>query len=228
MLLIVQNDPEVPAGAYADYLEEMGVPFRLARPFAGEELPAAGEAAAVVVLGGAMGVHDTAQYPFLAAVTGFIGEVVTAGVPYLGICLGGQLLAHVLGAQVTTGASGEKGTFTVTLTSEGEHDPLFAGISSPFVTFQWHNDTFAIPAGATLLASSSACPHQAFRAGERVWGLQFHPEVNRDIVASWTRWSVETASSADCFLADFAAAEPAFCAVSRRLLANFLRIASLA
>ena len=228
MLLILQNDPEVPAGAYADYLEEMGVPFRLVRPFAGEELPPAGEWTAVIVLGGAMGVHDTAEYPFLAAVTGFIGDVVAAGVPYLGICLGGQLLAHVLGAPVTTGACGEKGTHTVTLTSEGENDPLFAGIPSPFVTFQWHNDTFAIPAPGTLLASSPICPHQAFRVGERAWGLQFHPEVNREIVAAWARWSAETASSADRFVAEFAAAEPGFQDASRRLLANFLRIASFA
>ncbi|MRR35521.1 type 1 glutamine amidotransferase, partial [bacterium] len=78
MLLIVQNDPEVPAGAYADYLGEMGVPFRLARPFAGEELPPAAEAAAVIVLGGAMGVHDTEAHPFLTRVKGFIGEAVAA------------------------------------------------------------------------------------------------------------------------------------------------------
>lgn len=228
MLLIVQNDPEVPAGAYADYLEEMGVSFRLARPFAGEELPPVTEVAAVLVLGGAMGVHDTADHPFLARVTGFIGDVVAAGVPYLGICLGGQLLAHVLSAPVTTGASGEKGTLTVTLTAEGEHDPLFAGIPSPFVTFQWHNDTFAIPAGATHLASSPACPHQAFRGGEKAWGLQFHPEVNREIVAAWARWSHETAPCADRFAEEFTAAEPAFYEASRRILANFLRLACLA
>ena len=228
MLLIVQNDPDVPAGAYAGYLEEMGVPFRLARPFAGEELPPAGAVAAVMVLGGAMGVHDTAEHPFLAAVKGFIGDVVAADVPYLGICLGGQLLAHVLGATVTTGASGEKGTLTVSLALEGARDPLFAGISSPFVTFQWHNDTFAIPAGATLLASSPACPHQAFRAGARAWGLQFHPEVNREIVATWARWNNDTAPLADRFAEEFMTAEPAFREASRRILANFLRLAGLA
>lgn len=228
MLLIVQNDPEVPAGAYADYLGEMGVPFRLARPFAGEELPPAAEAAAVIVLGGAMGVHDTEAHPFLTRVKGFIGEAVAAGIPYLGICLGGQLLADVLGAPVTTGVDGERGTLTVSLTPEGAHDPLFAGVPSSFVTFQWHNDTFAIPAGSALLASSPACPNQAFRAGERAWGLQFHPEVTGDIVDTWARWSDETASCADRFAADFAAAGPDFLAASRQILANFLRIASLA
>jgi len=228
MFLIVQNDPEVPAGAYAGYLTEMGVTFRLVRPFGGEELPSPGKVAAVVVLGGAMGVHDTAVHPFLVRVKGFIGEVVAAGIPYLGICLGGQLLADVLGAPVTTGTDGEKGTFTVSLTPEGARDPLFAGVPSPFVTFQWHNDTFAIPAGAVRLASSPACPNQAFRAGERAWGLQFHPEVTGDIVDIWARWSAETASCADRIVAEFAAVEPDFRAVSRQILANFLRIASLA
>lgn len=228
MLLIVQNDPEVPAGAYAYHLKEMRVPFRLMRPFAGEELPPAGEATAAVVLGGAMGVHDTASHPFLADVKGFIGEAVRAGLPFLGICLGGQLLADVLGAPVTPGANGEKGTLSVTLTPEGEHDLLFAGIPSPFVTFQWHNDTFAIPAGGTLLASSPVCPHQAFRAGERAWGLQFHPEATREIVAAWARWSSDTAPRADRFVAEFADAEPVFRDASRRLLINFLRLAGLA
>lgn len=227
MLLIVQNDPDVPAGSYVDCLEEMGIPFRLARPFLGEELPPAPAVSAVLVLGGAMGVHDTATHPFLNTVKTWIGEVVAAGVPYLGICLGGQLLADVLGAPVTSGANGEKGTHTVTLTTEGEKDPLFAGISSPIVVFQWHNDTFAIPAGGTLLASSAACPHQAFRMGAQAWGLQFHPEVNRDIVVAWARWSNVTAHLADRFAAEFAASEPLFRDASRRLLSNFLRIAGL-
>ncbi|GLI38723.1 type 1 glutamine amidotransferase [Geobacter hydrogenophilus] len=227
MFLIVQNDPEVPAGAYAHYLEEMGVSFRLLCPFAGEELPPAEEAAAVLVLGGAMGVHDTAKHPFLRAVKGFIAKTVAAGIPYLGICLGGQLLAHVLGAPVTTGANGEKGTLTVTLTPDGGSDPLFAGISSSFRTFQWHNDTFAIPDGGALLASSPACPHQAFRMGARAWGLQFHPEVTREIVAAWARWSDETAPLADRFVEEFAAAEPDFQDASRRILVNFIRIAGL-
>lgn len=227
MLLIVQNDPQVPAGAYAEYLKEMEVPFRLVRPFGGEKLPPAGEATAVVVLGGAMGVHDTAAHPFLVDVKGFIGEAVAAGVPYLGICLGGQLLALVLGASVSRGANGEKGIHAVSLSPAGGSDPLFAGISSPFVTFQWHNDTFAIPAGGILLASSPACPHQAFRVGNRAWGLQFHPEATREIVAAWACWSHETAPHAARFVAEFAAAEPAFRKASRRLLANFLRIAGL-
>lgn len=228
MLAIVQNDPEVPPGIYAEHLGGEGVPFLLVKPCAGEALPPARELRAAIVLGGAMGVHDTAEYPFLAEVKGFIREVVGARIPYLGICLGGQLLADVLGAPVTSGADGEKGSLSVTLTPAGETDPLFAGIAREFVTFQWHNDTFAIPAQGLLLASSSACPNQAFRAGPSAYGLQFHPEVNRGIVDSWARWTEETAPRADDFVAAFAATEEAYRTASLRLLANFLRIAALA
>ena len=225
MLAIVQNDPEVPPGIYAEHLAGEGIPFLLIKPGAGEALPATQELRGAIVLGGAMGVHDTAEFPFLEEVKGFIREVVCAGVPYLGICLGGQLLADVLGARVASGACGEKGSLPVTLTREGEADPLFAGIPREFVTFQWHDDTFAIPAGGLLLASSSACANQAFRVGPSAYGLQFHPEVDLAIVGTWARWTEETAPRADDFLTAFAAAQEAYRAASLRLLTNFLRLA---
>lgn len=225
MIAVVQNDLEVPPGTYAAHLAERGVPFRLLKPCAGDELPPAAGFRAVIVLGGAMGVHDTAEHPFLGGVKRFIREAVEADVPLLGICLGGQLLADVLGAPVTSGAFGEKGSLTVSLTAEGERDPLFAGVDRTFATFQWHNDTFAIPRGGVLLASSPVCPAQAFRMGEAAYGLQFHPEVTASIVDTWARWTAETAPELDRFLAAFAAAEPAYRSASRRILANFLRIA---
>ncbi|RNC73143.1 MAG: type 1 glutamine amidotransferase [Desulfuromonadales bacterium] len=227
MLVIIQNDPEVPPGTYAACLDEWRVPFRLVSPFAGEALPPVDQVKAAIVLGGAMGVHDTVEHPFLAAVKEFIRGTVAARSPFLGICLGGQLLADVLGAPVSSGANGEKGTLPVSLTTEGECDPLFAGITRQFITFQWHNDSFAIPEGGILLASSSACPHQAFRVGECAWGLQFHPEVTREIVDTWARWTDETAPEVERFLSEFVAADVPYGAASRRLLANFLRIAGL-
>lgn len=225
MLVVIQNDPEVPLGAFADQLAEAGVPSRTVRPDGGEALPHAGEASAVIVLGGAMGVHDTDRYPFLAEVKGFIRECAAAGTPFLGICLGGQLLADALGGRVTSGACGEKGTMTVRLSPEGARDPLFAGMPEEFVTFQWHNDCFAPPGGAVLLASSPACPGQAFRCGANVYGLQFHPEIDRQILQLWARG---TGPDADRLLADFVAREDAYRSASRLLLANFLRLARLA
>ncbi len=225
MLIIIQNDPEVPAGSYGEYLREQNIPFRVVIPYAGEELPSVAELSAAICFGGAMGVHDTAKYPFMLGVKGLIGECVRREKPFLGICLGGQLLADVLGGEVGSNQNGEKGSLTVSLTPAGEEDPLFAGIAQKFSTFQWHNDSFTIPPGGVRLAESAACPNQAFRVGKNAYGTQFHPEVDRAIVGSWARSTGETAPVVAAFLADFDQAQADYTKASRRLLANFLRIA---
>lgn len=223
MVLIIQNDPEVPAGNFTNTLNGLDIPFRVIHPYDGEGIPRAGEVSAAIVLGGAMGVHDSAKHPFLTDVRGFIGDCISRGTPFLGICLGGQLLADLLGGRVISNSPcGEKGTFKVYLTGAGEEDPLFAGIPHEFVTFQWHNDSFEIPSESTLLAASARCPGQAFRFGACAWGTQFHPEVDRSIVDSWARWTDETAHRAEEFLASFIRTEKEYLDVSRRLLGNFL------
>jgi GMP synthase (glutamine-hydrolysing) len=229
MLLIIQNDPEVPPGNFGEIIRGLKSPCRIVHPYAGETFPTLSEVSAAIVLGGAMGVHDTTGHPFLVQVKAFSRECVRTETPLLGVCLGGQLLADLLGGRVTANSPyGEKGTMEVTLTSAGEEDPLFAGIPHEFVTFQWHNDSFEIPPGGTLLASSSACAGQAFRFGAMAWGTQFHPEVDREIVGCWARWTGETAPHADQFLADFVLAEKPYMEVSRRLLVNFLGLAGFA
>jgi GMP synthase (glutamine-hydrolysing) len=225
MLAIIQNDPEVPLGSFSGYLADAGVSYTTVHPYRGDLFPQVRELSAVIVLGGAMGVHDTDRHPFLIELKDFIRGCVAEAIPYLGICLGGQLLADALGGTVTTGACGEKGTLTVCLSLEGKGDPLFAGVPEEFVTFQWHNDCFEPPAGSVPLASSPVCPGQAFRFGVKAYGLQFHPEVDRSIVACWARWSKETAPSAEAYLAAFAEREEMYRRASCRLLGNFLRIA---
>ncbi|WP_298431653.1 type 1 glutamine amidotransferase [Geobacter sp.] len=227
MIAVIQNDPEVPAGTYAEQLESEKIPFRIFKMWE-ERVPPPREFRAALVLGGAMGVHDTARHPFLLEVKRFIRDAVGVGVPFLGICLGGQLLADALGAPVTSGANGERGTLPVVLTPEGERDPFFAGIPREFTTFQWHDDTFAVPAGGVLLASSLACPNQAFRVGKAAYGLQFHPEVTAAIVGAWARWDDGTARAVDRFLAEFEAGAVSYRDASRRFFANFLRIAGVA
>jgi GMP synthase-like glutamine amidotransferase len=125
------------------------------------------------------------------------------------------------GGVVSSNRCGEQGLVEVSLTSSGLSDPLFSGIGQQFQVFQWHNDSFTIPSVALHLASSIACPGQAFRAGN-AWGLQFHPEVDRDLVAAW---SGKTAAH-KTLTAEFAAFETAHRALARQLLTNFLTIAN--
>ncbi|HEY5975254.1 MAG TPA: type 1 glutamine amidotransferase [Geobacteraceae bacterium] len=227
MLIIIENDPQVPPGIYGEIMASRGIPHRLVRCHAGEPLPDPVACRAVVVLGGAMGVHDTADYPFLADVKEFIRAVVARQIPFLGICLGGQLLAESLEGSVTSCCWGEQGTLPVTLTQAGVVDPLFAGIPDQFTTFQWHNDCFTPPAGALLLARSSACPHQAFRLGTNAYGLQFHPEVNEAIVALWSRETPATAAQSARYVADFTAAAADYDRAATHILDNFLSLAGL-
>ena len=219
MLHIIQNDPDVPPGILIDYL---AVPYSLCRADQGEQLPALGRISALIVLGGAMGAHDDVRHPFLTDLKQLIRDLVVAGKPYLGICLGGQLLAAALGAQVVASRWEELGTLHVQLTAAGRADLLFQGIPERFTTFQWHHDSFDLPEGAVLLASSTACPHQAFRVGANAWGLQFHPEVTEQIIRSWAAWDPGTVVRTNDLLAAFAVQEADYGRTARQLLDGFL------
>ena len=110
--------------------------------------------------------------------------------PVLGICLGAQLIATALGAKVRKNPVKEIGWYDVTPTKEGEDDPLFGCFNGTQQIFQWHGDTFDIPHGAVALASSSECANQAFRFGERTYGLQFHLEVDEPLIQRWLKTPV--------------------------------------
>lgn len=217
---IIQSDPTVPVGVFSDLLSEWRVPYRILRPDLGEPLPEG--AGGMIVLGGTMGVHDDATQPFLRPVKECMGRMLKNETPLFGICLGGQLLADVAGGVVSSNRCGEKGLVEVALTAAGAADPLFTGIDRSFSAFQWHNDSFTIPCGATHLATSAGCPGQAFRVGN-AWGVQFHPEVNRAIVADWSRRHPNRLQ----LTGEFATAEAAHQALARQLLANFLAIGGI-
>ena len=227
MIVFIQNDQDVPAGAYADWLLEEGIPFRIVRPYLNEEIPLPDKIAASIVLGGVMGANETAKYPSLLTVRNFIHHTVTAGRPYLGICLGGQLLADVFGAPVRSNTHGERGVHSINLTREGINDPLFHGVPEQFISFQWHNDSFDIPAGALRLANSAACPNQALRYGKNAYGLQFHPEMNANIVATWCLDEATGSLETEQIVLLFKKKEEAYRMYSRQILCNFLRIAGI-
>ncbi len=143
-------------------------------------------AAGVVMLGGPMNVYQEKDYPFLKEEDLFIRQMLREEVPFLGICLGSQLLAKAAGAAVTQSPEKERGWYEVQLTREGQQDDLFRGLGPTLSVFQWHDDTFAIPDGGILLATGRPCRNQAFRMGVCAYGLQFHIEVTADMVTAWS------------------------------------------
>ncbi|MBB5695818.1 glutamine amidotransferase [Muricoccus pecuniae] len=173
-------------GGFADPLERAG--YRIDYHDAAEcDLGAIDpvEADLLVVLGGPVGVYDVDTYPFLADEIAILERRLAADLPTLGICLGAQLIARALGGRVYPGPSKEIGWAPVVLTNAGRAGPLAALADVPVL--HWHGDTFDLPDGCELLASTELCRHQAFARGPRVLGLQFHPEV---VGRDFERWLV--------------------------------------
>jgi len=183
--LVLQHAPHEGPGLLAELITGAGHDLAVVRLDEAGHLPPPPTAGAVVVMGGAMGVHDTDRYPWLGPERTWIAGAVEAGVPVLGICLGAQLLAAALGAEVTTGPAPEIGVGEVELTAEGRADPVLGGHGARLPVVHWHGDTFTIPAGAVRLATSDRYENQAFRYGRAVYGLQFHLEVDQAIAQAW-------------------------------------------
>lgn len=138
--------------------------------------PSIRDADGLIFLGGSMSAND--DLSALLCEIEIIQDAVYRRKPVLGVCLGAQLIAKALGARVYQNSEKQIGWGPVRFMAAAQHDPLFHGLSASEVVFHWHGETFDLPVGAELLASSSACLHQAFRLGDRIYGLQFHLEVS--------------------------------------------------
>ena len=139
---------------------------------------------AVMVFGGAMHADQDHLHPWLREETLLLQKLLDGHVPVLGACLGAQLLARAAHAPVLPAPEPEIGWHDVELTEEAQDDPVLSPLPERFDAFQWHYYTYRVPAGAVELARSRTCT-QAFRLGERVWGVQFHPEVTEPQIRSW-------------------------------------------
>ncbi len=148
---------------------------------------------AVMVFGGAMDAHQEAEHPWLRREKQWLAGIVERGVPVLGVCLGAQLLAEAAGGAVRRLPDPEIGWREVVRAPQSADDPLLGGLPERFTSFQWHSYEAVPPAGATALARSGAAL-QAFRVGERLWGIQFHAEVDS---ANVERWIAGYAGDAD-------------------------------
>ena len=186
-ILILQHIACEPAGIYEDILAEKGASIHRVEIDAGQQLPDWRGVDAIVAMGGPMSVNDDDTLSWLTTEKRWVREAVLAGRPFWGVCLGAQLLAASLGARVYSGARPEIGIMPVYLTVEGQQDTVFSGIPPKLLTFQWHGETFDVPEGAILLASSPAYPNQAFRWKEKAYGVQFHVEVSADMAEQWAQ-----------------------------------------
>lgn len=149
-------------------------------------------ARALIFMGGPMSANE--ESPYIRQELLYIAQAASQNKPLLGICLGAQLIAKALGARVFQNAVKEIGWAAVDFTAAAACDPLFHGLQQPQMMFHWHSETFDLPARAELLASSAACRHQAYRVGDRIYGLQFHLEVTAAMIADWL---VQDANSGD-------------------------------
>jgi GMP synthase (glutamine-hydrolysing) len=163
-----------------DWARSRGFSVTGTRLYAGDPIPPIETLDWLIVMGGPMGAGDDDRYPWLADEKRAIDQAIQQGKVVLGICLGAQLIASVLGARVFPNPHKEIGWFPIELTTEGQQSPLFGFLPKQFSVFHWHGDTFDLPRGAVHLASSAACQNQAFVWEHRVVGLQFHLEVTEE------------------------------------------------
>ncbi|RJF86868.1 type 1 glutamine amidotransferase [Oleomonas cavernae] len=197
-ILCIQNDLRTPPGLAGLALIEAGCRLDVIAPHDGwsSRQPAADTAPlpaddagydGLMVLGGPMHAGNDRDYPALAQVAGLIRRFTAADKPVLGICLGAQLIARAFGARVYPHAITEIGFLPLDLLDAAAGDPVLGGLAARQHVMQWHEDTFDLPEGATLLMTGETCRHQAFRIARATYAFQCHFEVTADIAREWMR-----------------------------------------
>lgn len=174
---IIQHVAFEGPGAIAEWARERGYSISITEQFNRGKLPEVDDFDLLVIMGGPMSANDDALFEWLAGEKQLIAEALREEKAILGICLGAQLLAQVMGASVYENREKEIGWFPIRLTLQAERSRLFSGLPTTMTVLHWHGETFDLPEGAVLLAESALCRNQAFELDDRVLGLQFHLEV---------------------------------------------------
>lgn len=186
-VLVIQPDPQCPLDRLAPHFYDAGMRVRVVQPFKGEAIPEFVDEDALVILGGDMSSLDDATYSWLGDIRAIIVRASMRRVPTLGICLGAQLMAQAFGGLVSRGSHGlEAGVIRVTWQPAAVNDLLMEGLPNPLLVGSFHGDTIVkLPPGSEWLGSTDQYRHQAFRVGDRAWGVQFHPELSLDGFRRW-------------------------------------------
>ncbi|MEJ5301137.1 MAG: type 1 glutamine amidotransferase [Thermodesulforhabdaceae bacterium] len=187
-VLIIQHLTYEGPGTIEIYLRKSNIYFEPRNLNRGATLEGCSDFSHIVVMGGFMAVYEMEKYTFLKEEMKFLEKAIKKGKQILGVCLGAQMLAHVLGGKVYKGPKEEIGWYEIEPTEDGIKDKSFSRLiwdDKKVKVFQWHGDTFDLPEGATLLASSQLYPNQAFLWKNNVYGLQFHIEVDDKMIREW-------------------------------------------
>lgn len=161
-----------------DWAAERGFPVSITEVYKHEALPSADSFDWLVIMGGGMSVNDEDMYAWLQPEKQFVKAAIDAGKTVIGICLGSQMIANVLGKKVYKNAAKEIGWYPVSLTKNAPESTAISPQWNNELFFHWHGETFDLPDGAVHLAFSVGCVNQAYRIGQKIWGFQFHPETN--------------------------------------------------
>jgi len=184
---IVENTAITHHGQVGVALHEAAARIAQYRPWLDGRLPEPDSFDALVVFGGEQSAVSDDSHPYLPGLARLMADQAARGTAVLGICLGAQVLARGLGAQNRLNAAREFGWHSVSLTDAGLRDPVLGSLPQRFAIFEWHSDTFSAPPGAVHLAQTGLADQQAFRVGRAGYGMQFHFEASRAMVADWTR-----------------------------------------
>lgn len=184
-ILLVRNDAMETFGVAMDAFGDAGASILTWDAIGDGERPDLGRVSAVVMFGSSYNVDETDRYPFLGHIRELTKEAVDRGVPYLGICLGAQVLARTLGKSVPQSPKREIGFEPITMTPDAAGDRLLGHYVTGDRVFQWHKDTFELPDGASVLATGERVPLEACRVNDVTWATQFHFEIDADEIDSW-------------------------------------------
>ncbi len=193
---IIENTAITHHGQLGVALHEAGARIDLWKPWRDQALPDLGSYDALVAFGGEQNACDDAKHPYLPRLARLMKDSTDMGIATLGICLGSQVFARGLGAKNQIGTAGEYGWTEVSLTDAAASDPVLSALPARFPIMQWHSDTFTLPPATQHLATSPKAPVQCFRYGRAGYGMQFHFEANRAVVADWANEFVDAFETA--------------------------------